>query len=222
MALPLWATLGIVKGGTALARYGLSRLQGKPSYLEELERIKEKGIYSDVMDRMTGRVAKVESAMAGREIAARRGETVRTGMTGSVATKRFIREPAIRAGERVSDFKKEMEIKNELSKRQAMLDYARAYMPYEMKKKEDIVNLATGLGEAGLTAYTTKYKLDRLKELRTMKAEDIRKDPARFLSLASEAGVKIPYGYWRLFYEEEIPPEVINALKELGIIRSEQ
>lgn len=214
-----------IQTGVSLGRYMVGRRKrpkrwDETAYSKFLKRAMEEGIYTPKAERtILGKVGRETGQAAQREKVTIRGLLESGGIgSRSIAGIRTMAKPERESLRKIGDIAKEIAIENELSKRGFEEKYALGKTEEErgrlLEERRSLGELISGVGQAGGLAYRG-YRLGELLEMG-------EKDPElKAYGLAGEAGVKPPYGGFRLGGEksfEEKLKEMEVVLKMLGLL----
>lgn len=192
----------VVSGLASLYKY-FKRKKRRPfeetEFGKTLSQIGREGKYSPTTkSKILGLVGAEAGNIASQRVAERRGLLLNRGMGGSIAGIRTITEPRRQVMGELSKTAKELEIENELSKRNAQREFGLGKMQYEEgeRQEENVARgeLAGGIVGASMGALQSHYQQKQFTqqmglkgaELK-LKAEDIGLKREKFIS---DIGIK--------------------------------
>lgn len=198
----------IQKRGKAMKRFGQTEVG------RHLRTLSKRGIYSGkAKAEILGGVGKVAGNVEQQRRARMRGYLASRGMLGSIASVKTLEEPSIETARIVSGAKSKIEIENELSKAQALREYAALRTDWQerrrLEKRGDVSKLATdivGAGVTGFQAYMQEKQLG-LQERRLDLTEEQAKSMAEYRGAMAE--------YYENLGKGKEPSEGMSALKRL-------
>lgn len=187
----------VVSGLASLYKYA-KRKKRRPfeetEFGKTLSQIGREGKYSPTTkSKILGLVGAEAGNIASQRVAERRGLLLNRGMGGSIAGIRTITEPRRQVMGELSKTAKELEIENELSKRNAQREFGLGKMQYEEgeRQEENVARgeLAGGIVGASMGALQSHYQQKQFTqqmglkgaELK-LKAEDIGLKREKFIS----------------------------------------
>jgi len=171
-------------GGYFAGRKDRKRKFGETARGRNLQKtVKEGAISPELMNQLLGRQNRALSGVSESEMSARRGEAVSAGLEGSIASRRFIREPALARQRQLGETSRGLAAENAQSKIDAERAFASEKTDYNEQqraaKRDALVGLIGGVGgaAAGLLGdlATNKQNKDLLAKQDALQAEDRRR-----------------------------------------------
>ena len=161
MPLPLLAKSALISGGSSLAKYAYNRwLRPKQKafqdtdYARRLKQISQQGIYSpQAQQTMLSNVGRTAGGIMANQQSYYRGRMANMGQSGSIAAQRGMNQFGTQLSDIIAREQSRINLQNEMSKSQALTEYARKKTGYEQElqqeKQQQADELMGGLISAG-------------------------------------------------------------------------
>ena len=214
-----------VSGISSLASYFSGRKNrtprfGNTDYGRHLQQIGQEGIYSpDAQRGLLTRRASQSGNIAQKRKSSLSGYLESIGMGNSIAGARLLAEPGQEHQHIMSDYTSQLGETNEMSKRNALAEYARQSNQYGAQRQAEGANLRSnligGLGGAVASGLGTGYQQYMGNKLAGYGAPEGKQyGPFAQYVLAAQAGIQLPYGAGRETQSSIPMPDITGMSKE--------
>jgi hypothetical protein len=178
----------LIKGGGALAKYGISRYQnskrkyGNTAMGRELDKIRKQGALSEkFQNNVLGKQNRTLSSQAGSIQARTQGRLVNQGLEGSIAGTRSLAQPNIERMRELGYTSRDLTAQNEQSKIDAGLQYAQGATAYnantDAMEQEANLGLASDAARIGTEYVAGRYAKTQADDAKAL--EQSRYDTAQ-------------------------------------------